>query len=165
VRKSGVTTPHTGWTTNNRMIFSYLLTCTILLDKPSDTVASQGIPRILWKTKLFNVLTSAHHLFLIWANYIHFTQLCIIQMFHLNPLTPNDLYIGRIAPLTSRRYVLYIYSTNICTEYFKHAAHSPFFSLQNAVCFIMLSFCLLYYSILETGCSKIKKTKFRRPKG
>ena len=33
------------------------------------------------------------------------------------------------------------YSTNICTEYFKHAAHSPFFfSLQNAVYFIMLHF-------------------------
>ena len=33
------------------------------------------------------------------------------------------------------------YSTNILrTEYFKHAAHSPFFSLQNAVYFIMLPF-------------------------
>jgi hypothetical protein len=26
------------------------------------------------------------------------------------------------------------------TEYFKHAAHSPIFSLQNAVCFIILPF-------------------------
>jgi hypothetical protein len=26
------------------------------------------------------------------------------------------------------------------TEYFKHAAHSPFFSVQNAVCFIILPF-------------------------
>ena len=33
------------------------------------------------------------------------------------------------------------YSTNIRMEYFKHAAHSPFFlSLQNAVYFIMLPF-------------------------
>ena len=32
------------------------------------------------------------------------------------------------------------YSTNIRTEYFKHAARSPFFSLQNAVYFIMLAF-------------------------
>ena len=33
------------------------------------------------------------------------------------------------------------YSTNIRTEYFKHAAHSPFFfSLQSAVYFIMLPF-------------------------
>ena len=33
------------------------------------------------------------------------------------------------APLTSRCCILYIYSTNISTEYFKHAAHSPFFFL------------------------------------
>ena len=35
---------------------------------------------------------------------------------------------------------LNIYSTNTLTEYFKYAAHSLFFSLQNAVCFIMLPF-------------------------
>ena len=34
----------------------------------------------------------------------------------------------------------FIYSTNIRTEYFKHAAHSPFFPLQNAVYFIMQPF-------------------------
>jgi len=39
-----------------------------------------------------------------------------------NPLTPNDLYKCRTAQLTSRRCILYIYSTNIRTEYFKHAA-------------------------------------------
>ena len=32
------------------------------------------------------------------------------------------------------------YSINIHTEYFKHAAQSTFFSLQNAVYFIMLPF-------------------------
>ena len=37
-----------------------------------------------------------------------------------NPLTPNDPYRGRTAPLTSKRCILYIYSTNIGTEYFKH---------------------------------------------
>ena len=35
-------------------------------------------------------------------------------------------------------HILYIYSTNIGTEYFKHGIYSPFFSLQNAVCFIIL---------------------------
>ena len=60
----------------------------------------------------------------------------------LNRLTPNDPYMGRTLPLTSKRCVLYIYSTNIGTEYFKHALYSPFFSLQNAVCFIMLT-CLV----------------------
>ena len=61
----------------------------------------------------------------------------------VNPLTPNDLYMSRTAPLTSKHCILYIYSTNIGTEYFKHALYSPFFfSLQNAVCFIMLT-CLV----------------------
>ena len=59
-----------------------------------------------------------------------------------NPLTPNDLYMSRTAPLTSKRCILYIYSTNVVTDYFKHALYSPFFSLQNAVCFIMLT-CLV----------------------
>ena len=45
----------------------------------------------------------------------------------LNRLTPNDPYMGRIAPLTSKRSISYIYSTNIGTEYFKHALYSPFF--------------------------------------
>jgi hypothetical protein len=46
----------------------------------------------------------------------------------------------RSTPLPSKNPILYIFSTNICTEFFKHAAHSPFFSLQNAVYFIMLPF-------------------------
>jgi len=50
--------------------------------------------------------------------------------------------MGRTAPLTSKRCILYIYSTNIGTEYFKHALYSPLFSLQNAVCFIILT-CLV----------------------
>jgi len=36
----------------------------------------------------------------------------------LNPLTPNDHYSGRTAPLASKRCILYIYSTNIGTECF-----------------------------------------------
>ena len=45
----------------------------------------------------------------------------------INRLTPNDPYMGRTAPLTSKRCIWYIYSTNIGTEYFKHALYSPFF--------------------------------------
>ena len=45
----------------------------------------------------------------------------------INCLTPNDPYMGLTAPLTSKRCILYIYSTNIGTEYFKHALYSPFF--------------------------------------
>ena len=64
----------------------------------------------------------------------------------INLLTPNDPYMGRTAPLTSKRCILYIYSTNIGTEYFKHALYSPFYTLQNAVCFIMLTCLVPYYS-------------------
>ena len=58
----------------------------------------------------------------------------------VNPLTPNDPYSGCTAPLTSKRCILYIYSTNTGTEYFKHGIYSPFSFLQNAVCFIILTY-------------------------
>ena len=59
---------------------------------------------------------------------------------YVNPLTPNDDYSGRTAPLTSKRCILYMYSTNIGTEYFKQGIYSPFFPLQNAVCFINITY-------------------------
>ena len=38
-------------------------------------------------------------------------------------------------------HILYIYSTNIWTEYFIHGLYSPiFFPLRNAVCFIILTY-------------------------
>ena len=58
----------------------------------------------------------------------------------INPLTPNDLYSGRTAPLTSKIFTLYIYSINTGTEYFKHGIYSPFFPLQNTVWFIILTY-------------------------
>jgi len=54
----------------------------------------------------------------------------------VNLLTPNDDCSGRTTLLTSKLCILFIYSTNIGTEYFKHGVYSPFFPLQNAVCFI-----------------------------
>jgi len=45
----------------------------------------------------------------------------------INHLKPNEHYSGRTAPLTSKRCILYIYSTNIDTEYFKHDIYSRFF--------------------------------------
>jgi len=41
---------------------------------------------------------------------------------NINLLRPNDIYICRTTALTSRRYILNIYSKNIHTEYFKHSA-------------------------------------------
>jgi len=69
-----------------------------------------------------------------------------------NRSTPNDPYMGCTATLTSKRCILCIYSTNIGTDYFKHALYSPFFSLQNAVCFIMLT-CLV--PVLFTFCIQV----------
>ena len=69
-----------------------------------------------------------------------FLRKCLRSLHRINPLTPNDYYRGRTAPLTSKSCTLYIYSANIGTEYFKHGVYSQFFSLQNAVCFIILTY-------------------------
>ena len=76
----------------------------------------------------------------------------------LNPLTPNDPKRGRTAPLTSKRFILYIYSTNIGTECFKHDIYSPFFSLQNAVCFIILTYLVpVLFTFYIQSVLKLKK--------
>ena len=75
-----------------------------------------------------------------------------------NRLTPNDAYMGRTAPLTSKRCILYIYSTHIGTEYFK--LYSLFFFSSKCSLFHnanLFGSCIIH--ILYTGCAKIKKKK------
>ena len=54
---------------------------------------------------------------------VQFHSYCVLTRDDcINPLQPNDLKKRPTAQLTSRCCILYIYSTNIRTEYFKHAA-------------------------------------------
>jgi len=77
---------------------------------------------------------------------------------HVNLLTPNDDYSGHTAPLTSKCCILYIYSTNIGTQYFKHGIYSPFFPLQNAVCFINLTYLVpVLFTFYIQSVLKLKK--------
>ena len=74
----------------------------------------------------------------------------------INLLTPNDHYSGRTAPLTSKRCILYIYSTNTGTEYFKHGIYCPFFFSSKCSLFHNSNvFCFCFIHILYTGCAKI----------
>ena len=83
---------------------------------------------------------------------------------YVNRLTPNNPYMSRTAPLTSKRCILYIYSTNIGTEYFKHALHSPFFFLSSKCSLFhnanFFGSCIIH--ILYKGCAEIKKRKYFR---
>ena len=85
-------------------------------------------------------------------------ELSLSPLFSFNPLMPNNDYSNRTAPLTSKRCILYIYSTHIGTEYFKHGIYSPFFPLQNAVCFINLTYLVpVLFTFYIESVLKLKK--------
>ena len=66
--------------------------------------------------------------------------------------------MGRTAPLTSKRSILYIYSTNVGTEYFKHALYAPFFLFKMQFVFDnanLFGSCIIH--VLYTECAEIKK--------
>jgi hypothetical protein len=75
----------------------------------------------------------------------------------LNLLNPSVPYMGCTAQLNSRLCILYIYSTNIGTEHFKHAALSVFFSSKCRLFHNGTFFGSCIIQISRTGCAKIKK--------
>ena len=82
-----------------------------------------------------------------------------------NPLTPNDPCSGCTAPLTSKCCILYIYSTNTGTEYFKHDIYSPFFFSSKCSLFHNSNiFGSCFIDVLYTGVLKFKKI-IPAPKG
>jgi len=94
-----------------------------------------------------------YHVMLIWI------EMYQIQLYNqINLLTPNYDYSGHIAPLTSKCCISYIYSTNTGTECFKHGIYSQIFRLQNAVCFINLTYLVpVLFTFYIQGVLKLKK--------
>jgi len=87
---------------------------------------------------------------------IRYQPHAVLHHLLINPLTSKDAYIGRTAPLTSKCSILYIYSTNTGTEYFKHGIYSTFFFSSKCSLFHncnVFGSCIIH--ILYTVCAKI----------
>jgi hypothetical protein len=79
----------------------------------------------------------------------------IFKIFLLNLQEPCVLHIGR-AYRYPPHVALYIFSTNVSTECFKHAVHSPFFSSKCRLIHNAIFFGSCIIQILHTGVLKFK---------
>ena len=84
---------------------------------------------------------------------------------HANPLTTNDPYRGRTAPLTSKvAFYIFIQQIKVRNIFnMVYTTYSPFFSLQNSVCFIILTYLVpvLFTSHIQ-DVLKLKKIFLRQ---
>ena len=135
------------------------------IHSPAVLVQWKILMKLIWKQILF--FTAAENLISyicqnlkpipLPSSSLFSTPTAQVRLAVINPLTPNDDYSGRTAPLTSKCCILYIYSTNIGTEYFKRSIYSPFSSLQNAVCFINLTYLVpVLFTFYIKGVLKLK---------
>ena len=131
----------------------FLHICTVMMSQlVSNTISGSGkLSNVsnYYNSPLFNAKvknTRSHtpttmYAFMVW---------CLI-----NRLTPNNPYMGRNVLLTSKRCILYIYSTNIGTAYFKHALYSVLFSSKCSLFHNANFFASCIIHILYTVCAKI----------
>jgi hypothetical protein len=98
--------------------------CDVLIPRPEEFYRVLCVWLRSW---IFDNEVALSHWGLLQRGKINKKRNSISPFLVFNPLKPNDAYIRRTAPLTSKRCILYIYSTNISTEYFKHGIYSPFF--------------------------------------
>jgi len=84
-----------------------------------------------------------------------FTILHFLMQEHLTFKEPCILYLGRAYRYPPDVAFYIFFSTNISTEYFKHAAHSPFFSSKCRLFHDATFFGSCIIHILHVGCAKI----------
>ena len=72
----------------------------------------------------------------------------------VNRYTPNDPYMGRTAPLTSKRCTLYFYSTNVGTEYFNPLTPNDIYISRTAP--LTSKRCILYIYSTNIGTEYFK---------
>ena len=84
------------------------------------------------------------------------TGYCSLSIFRLNFKKPASyIYIGRAYRYPPNVAFYIFFSTNISTEYFKHATHSPFFSSKCRLFYNATFFGSCIIHILHTGRVKI----------